>query len=129
EPEQITSGAAEEEGVTVAPDGRSLVTSVGLRESEVWIHDAAGERRISSEGSAYAPQFSQDRKKLFYFTDSGAPQEFPMGDVREVDLATGQSERLLPGFLVTSFDISADGKQIVFASRHETSGPRIWLAP
>src|SRR5437879_792069 len=52
-----------------------------------------------------------------------------MGDVREVDLATGQSERLLPGFLVTSFDISADGKQIVFASTHETSGPRIWLAP
>ena len=93
DPEQITSGATEEQGVTVAPDGRSLVTSVGLKESEVWIRDATGERRISSEGFAYGPQFSRDRKKLFYLTDSGASQGFPMGDLREADLATGQSER------------------------------------
>jgi hypothetical protein len=129
EPEQIASGATDEEGVTVAPDGRSLVTSVGLEESEVWIHEAAGERRISSEGFAYGPHFSPDRKKLFYLTDPGARQGFPMGELREVDLATGQSERLLSGFLVTSYDISADGKHIVFASTHETKGPRIWLAP
>jgi Tol biopolymer transport system component len=32
EPEQITFGAAEEEGVAVAPDGRSLIASVGVRE-------------------------------------------------------------------------------------------------
>ena len=128
DPEQITSGATEEQGVTVAPDGQSLVTSVGMKESEVWIRDATGERRISSEGFAYGPKFSQDRKKLFYLTDSGASQGFPMGDLRETDLAAGQSERLLPGFLVTSYDISADGKHIVFASTHETSGPRIWLA-
>jgi len=129
EPEQIASGATDEEGVTVAPDGRSLVTSVGLEESEVWIHEAAGERRISSEGFAYGPHFSPDRKKLFYLTDPGARQGFPMGELREVDLATGQSERLLSGFLITSYDISADGKHIVFASSHETKGPRIWLAP
>ncbi|PYT20140.1 MAG: hypothetical protein DMG58_34690 [Acidobacteria bacterium] len=129
EPEPITSGATEEEGVAVAPDGQSLVTSVGLQESEVWIRDAAGERRISSEGFAYRPQFSPDRKKLFYQTESGASRGFPMGELREADLATGQSERLLTGFLVTGYDISADGKQIVFASTHEGRGPRIWLAP
>src|SRR5438094_4675419 len=94
EPEPITSGATEEEGVAVAPDGQSLVTSVGLQESEVWIRDAAGERRISSEGFAYRPQFSPDRKKLFYQTESGASRGFPMGELREADLATGQSERL-----------------------------------
>ena len=129
EPEQITSGATEEEGVAVAPDGRSLVTSVGQEESEVWIRDAGGERRISSEGYAHQSQFSPDRKKLFYLTDSGARQGFAMGEIWEADLATGQSERLLPGFLATSYDISADGKQIVFASTHQTKGPRIWLAP
>jgi Tol biopolymer transport system component len=129
DPEQVTSGATQEEGVSVAPDGRSLVTSVGLEESEVWIRDATRERRISSEGFAYAPQFSPDRKKLFYLTDSGASQGFPMGELREANLSTGQSERLLQGFLITSYDISADGKHIVFASTHETSGPRIWLAP
>ena len=129
EPEPITSGATEEEGVSIAPDGQSLITSVGLEESEVWVRDAAGERRMSSEGFAYEPQFSPDRKKLFYLTDSGARQGFPMGELREADLATGQSEHVLQGFLVTSYGISADGKQIVFASTHQTRGPRIWLAP
>ena len=47
-PEQITFGPLEEEGVAVAPDGRSIVTSVGMRRSAVWIHDAAGERAIVS---------------------------------------------------------------------------------
>ena len=51
-PEQITFGPIEEEGIALAPDGRSLVTSVGTRRSAIWIHDAAGERAISSEGYA-----------------------------------------------------------------------------
>ena len=129
EPEQITSGATEEEGVAVAPDGQSLITSVGQEESEVWVRDAAGERRISSQGYAHEPRFSPDRKKLFYLTDTGAREGFHIGELWEADLATGQSERLLQGFLVTSYDLSADGKQIAFASTHQTKGPRIWLAP
>jgi hypothetical protein len=47
-PEQITFGPTEEEGVAVAPDGRSLITSVGVRRSEIWIHDAQGDRALSS---------------------------------------------------------------------------------
>ena len=129
EPEPVTSGATEEEGVAVAPDGQSLVTSVGLQESEVWVRDAAGERRISSEGYAYGPQFSRSHKKLFYLTDSGAPRGFRMGELRGADVATGQSERLLAGFFVTGYDLSPDGKQIVFASTHEGKGPRLWIAP
>jgi eukaryotic-like serine/threonine-protein kinase len=129
EPEQITSGATEEEGVALTPDGRWLITSVGLEESEVWFHDAAGDRRISSEGFAHQPQLSPDRKKLFYLSDPAVQQGFPKGELWEADLATGQLEHLLPGFLVTSYDISADGKQIVFASTHESRGPRIWVAP
>jgi hypothetical protein len=30
EPEQITSGPTEEEGLALAPDGRSLITSIGM---------------------------------------------------------------------------------------------------
>ena len=33
EPQPVTSGATEEEGITIAPDGSSLITSVGLAES------------------------------------------------------------------------------------------------
>ena len=52
-PEQVTSGPTEEEGLAVAPDGKSLITSVGLTQRSVWFHDASGERQISLEGYAY----------------------------------------------------------------------------
>ena len=65
-PEQITFGPFEEEGIAVAPDGRSLVTSIGMRRSAVWIHDAAGERAIVSEGYASAPRLSRDGTRVFY---------------------------------------------------------------
>ena len=44
EPQQFTSGLTEEEGIAIAPDGRSLVTAVALENSTLWIHDARGER-------------------------------------------------------------------------------------
>ena len=39
QPEQITFGPTEEEGLAVAADGRSLITSVGTTKSTVWLHD------------------------------------------------------------------------------------------
>ena len=45
EPEQITSGPTEEDGLAVAPDGRSLITSIGMRQSAVWIHDLSRRAR------------------------------------------------------------------------------------
>src|SRR5204863_70991 len=65
-PEQITSGPTEEEGVSVAPDGRSLVSSVGTRRSTIWIHAGTQERPISSEGYALSPQLSHDGARVFY---------------------------------------------------------------
>src|SRR4030095_15965012 len=41
-PEQMTFGPTEEVGVAIAPDGRSIVTSVGQRRREMWLHDAHG---------------------------------------------------------------------------------------
>ena len=55
QPEQITSGPTEEDGVAVAPDGRSLITSIGMRQSAVWIHDARGDRPLSSQGDVPYP--------------------------------------------------------------------------
>jgi eukaryotic-like serine/threonine-protein kinase len=49
-PEQLTFGPTEEEGIAVATDGRSLVTSAGIEQSSVWLHDTQGDRQISSEG-------------------------------------------------------------------------------
>ena len=41
---------AREDGLAVERDGRSVITSIGVHESAIWIHDADGERSLSSEG-------------------------------------------------------------------------------
>ena len=46
QPEQLTSGPTEEEGIAMAPDGRSFVTAVALQSSSVWIHDRAASVRF-----------------------------------------------------------------------------------
>ncbi len=58
-PEQVTSGATEEQGLSFDPDGRSFVTSVGASQSTLWVHDAKGDRQITSEGYAFLPSFSR----------------------------------------------------------------------
>ena len=126
-PEQITFGTTEEEGIAVAPDGRSLITAVGISQSAVWIHDAAGDRPISSEGLASRPQMSRDGARIFYLSmrDSAAQS----WDLRATDVATGRSDTVLPNQRVGTYDISRDGKNVVFTSRQAGGEPEIWLAP
>jgi dipeptidyl aminopeptidase/acylaminoacyl peptidase len=66
EAKQITSGPTEEEGMAFAPEGRSLITAVGLRQRSVYVHDSHGDRQISLEGYAYMPSMSTDGKKIYY---------------------------------------------------------------
>jgi hypothetical protein len=133
-PEQITFGPLEEEGVAVAPDGRSLVTSIGLRRSAVWIHDAAGERAIVSEGYASAPRLSRDGTRVFYLFVRdwwlAARGWLPAAaDLRSVDLATGKSDTLLSGQSVTGYAISRDEKEVAFTTTNADGQSQIWLAP
>ena len=46
------------------PDGRSFITSVALRQSVIWVHDASGERQISLEGYSYDPKLTPDGKQV-----------------------------------------------------------------
>ena len=128
-PEQVTSGPTEEEGVAIGPEGRSLVTSVGMEESAVWIHDADGERQISSEGFAEAPSLSPDGTKIYYLLGPRLTTAlFTSGELWAVELKGGHSEQLLPGFAVTGYDISPDGRRIVFAARGPHGDSRLWIA-
>jgi eukaryotic-like serine/threonine-protein kinase len=120
-PEQLTSGPAEEEGIAVLPDGKSLITSVGTQDAIVWLHDTKGDHQLSSEGNAFATTFSNDGKLLYYLKRSGGgPVE-----IWRTDLATGQSEQVLPGYAVEpgteskNYGISPDGKRIVFTQKDE----------
>ena len=133
-PEQITFGPLEEEGIAVAPDGRSLVTSIGMRRSAVWIHDAAGERAIVSEGYASAPRLSRDGTRVFYLFVrdwwlAAGGWLTAAADLRSVDLATGKSDTLLSGQSVTAYAISRDEKEVAFTTTNADGQSQIWLAP
>jgi eukaryotic-like serine/threonine-protein kinase len=133
-PEQITFGPLEEEGIAVAPDGRSLVTSIGMRRSAVWIHDAAGERAIVSEGYGSAPRLSRDGARVFYLFVrdwwlAAGGWLTAAADLRSVDLATGKSDTLLSGQSTTAYAISRDEKEVAFTTTSAHGQSQIWLAP
>jgi serine/threonine protein kinase len=126
-PEQVTSGITEEEGVHVAPDGRSFVTSIGAGQSSVWIHDSRGDRQITSEGYSFAPSISPDGKKVYYLIREGGTASFIAGGLWSVDLESGQRQRLLPDFQIRQFAISSDGQRVAFTSSGKDHAP-VWLA-
>ena len=139
EPAQITFGPTEEEGIAVAQDGRSLVTSAGIRQSSVWLHDAKGDRQISFEGFAALPGlgvggwaarsvFSPDRKKLFYLARKESSRAWKSGELWMADLESGRTESVLPGILITDFDLAPDGKRVAFTSLNEQANSRIWIS-
>jgi eukaryotic-like serine/threonine-protein kinase len=132
-PEQITSGPTEEEGITMAPDGRSFLTAVGVRQTSVWVHDGRGDRQISLEGRAFQPKFTPDGTKLLYRIRTGTSSE-----LRVTDLGSNHTEPLLPGFPIpaaeelatrSAYDITPDGRQLVFCSPDSAGKNRLWLAP
>jgi len=129
QPEQITSGPTEEQGIAMAPDGRSFVTAVALQNTSLWVHNASGDREISLEGNGASPKFTPDGQKLCYLIVKEAPNEFAFyrdpGELRVADLASGRSEPLVRGLQVLGYDISADGQQVVMW----TADRSFWLAP
>ena len=126
QPEQVTSGPTAEEGIAMAADGKSLITSVGTQTGTVWIHDGNGEQQISSEGDAGAALFSADGKKLYYMMDNGQTQGYELW-VR--DVASGATERALPGYTMHDYDVCADGKELAFARADENGHSKLWVAP
>lgn len=132
-PEQLTFGATEEDGVAVAPDGRSLITSVGVEHSVLWIHDQQGDRPISSEGYVVSRpgwstsvKFSPDGKRVFYLMRRQSTES--PSELWRTDLELGKTERILPEFSVIGYDIAPLGQQVVFSTKASEEGAEIWLA-
>jgi eukaryotic-like serine/threonine-protein kinase len=129
QPEQITFGSNEESGIAMAPDGRSLITSISTRQNAVWIHDSGGDRALSTQGYAEgtSPTFSRDGERLYYLLRRDS-LESPAELVR-ADLASGKSEVVLPGVSISSFDMSSDEKEVVFSTEPPGQPSQIWIAP
>ena len=127
-PQQVTSGATQEEGIAFAPDGRSFVTAIGTSQSTLWFHDSRGDRQITSEGFALFPSLSPDGKKLYYLLRAGGARSWISGELWVADLESGQRQRLLPDFLMQHYTISADGQRVVFVAADGAGRSPVWVA-
>jgi eukaryotic-like serine/threonine-protein kinase len=130
QPEQITFGSTEEGGIAVAPDGRSLITSIFMRQNVVWIHDSHGDRALSTEGYADGdapPVFSRDGEHLYYLLRRESPES--PAELSRADLASGRSEIVLPGVSISAYDISDDEKEVVFSTQRSGQLSETWIAP
>ncbi|MGA8311044.1 MAG: protein kinase [Terriglobales bacterium] len=130
-PQQVTFGTTEEEGIAMSPDGKSLLTSVGARDDTIWIHDAGGDRQLSSEGSAYWTTFSHDGSKLYYLMQSGHSGI----EIWRRELSSGKTERVVsdsavqPGSTMEFYSVSQDDKQVAFSVIDQKGFSRVWLSP
>jgi len=127
QPEQITFGPTTQEGVAMAPDGKSLITSVGSTDSTAWIHDASGAHAVSTEGNSRAPQYSADGRMLYFQRSSGDSENF---ELWQRDVKTGQEEKLLPGYdMEEVYSVSHDDKYVAFSEQDKTGRSALWIAP
>jgi eukaryotic-like serine/threonine-protein kinase len=133
-PQQITSGAAEEEGIAIAPDGRSLVTSVGTAETSVWVHDRGGDHQVTSQGAAYflSPDdtssravFSPDGQRVYYLGERSRGKSL---DLWTTELGSGRSDVLVNGLSASGFDLSPDGRSVAYSVRAKDGTESIWVA-
>ena len=124
-PEQVTSGPTSQEGIEMAADGKSFITSVGSRDSTVWLHDKDGDHQISSEGNAVAPSFSSDGNRLYYLMANG---QTPGYELWVKDLMGEKLEKVLPGYSMEGYAVSRDGKEVAFAISDPSGHSSLWVA-
>jgi DNA-binding winged helix-turn-helix (wHTH) protein/Tol biopolymer transport system component len=132
-PEQLTFGPTDELGLSVDPDGRSIITSYGGYESTLWIHEADGDHPLSSqgqvmgyEGSISVPTFSTDTQYVYYLLrreSEGFGQELWRLNVR-----TGNTETVIPGVSIREYNVSQDDKYVVYTTAALGEKSQMWLA-
>ena len=126
EPQQVTFGPTEQYGIAIASDGKSFITSVGSKDSTVWIHDKNGDHQISFEGNAGVPSFSADGNRLYFLM---ANSQKNVTELWVKDLASGNLERVLPGYSMEGYSVSHDGKQVAFTMTDQAGHSSLWVAP
>jgi serine/threonine protein kinase len=138
-PEQLTFGPTSQEGIALAPDGKSLITSVGTQDHTVWLHDKGGEHQVSSEGDASRPAFSSEGRSLYFLMANGQTRgaELWVKDLSSGDLSSGKMDRVVPGYPMQSnsverrgnYSISHDGKEVAFVMTDQSGRSNLWIAP
>jgi DNA-binding winged helix-turn-helix (wHTH) protein/Tol biopolymer transport system component len=127
-PEQITFGPTEQEGTAITADGKYLITSMGLQQSSIWLHDGGGERRLTDEGYVTQPAMSPVDARMFYLVRTQASRAQTSGELWSLDVNSGIRQRVLPGVTIANYSLSHDGRSIVFSSSGNEGGDGIWIA-
>jgi eukaryotic-like serine/threonine-protein kinase len=135
-PEQFTFGPTSQEGIAMAPDGKSLVTSVGSEDRSVWLHDKDGDHPISSEGNTALPRFSSDGHSLYFLRAIGQTGNDELW-IKDID--SGKEERILTEYplqeysagrdVKQAYSVSRDGKEVVFSMKDQSGHTNLWIAP
>jgi Tol biopolymer transport system component len=136
QPEQFTFGPTSQEGIAMAPDGKSLITSVGSEDRSVWLHDKDGDHPISSEGNTSLPRFSSDGHSLYFLKAVG---QTGSDELWIKDLNSGKQERILTGYpmqeysagrdVKQAYSVSRDGKEVAFSMKDQSGHTNLWIAP
>ena len=114
DPEQLTFGPTSQEGIAMAPEGKSFITSVGSQDLTVWLHDKDGDHQISSEGNTSLPAFSSDGRNLYFLK---ANSQTRADELWIKELNSGKEEKVLPDYAILGYPVSRDGKEVAFAMK------------
>ncbi len=126
EPEQLTFGPTSQQGIAMAPDGKSLITSVGSQDQTVWLHDKDGEHQISTEGNTKWPWFSPDGRSLYFVMVNGQTHGT---ELLIKNLDSGKVEKVLSNYPIEDYSVSRDGKQVAFSMSDQSGRSNLWIAP
>ena len=124
-PHQITFGPTSQQGIAMAPDGKSILTSVGSGHESVWIHDKDGDHQISSEGDTGSPQLSADGRSLYFLKskDQVGNQELWVRDLK-----LGTARRVVPDVSMLTYDVSPDQKYVAYTAADTDNSQSLWIA-
>jgi serine/threonine protein kinase len=126
EPEQLTFGPTSQKGIAIAPDGKSLITSVGTQDHTAWLHDKDEEHQVSSEGNTSAPKFSADGRNLYFLMANGQTRGM---ELWIKDLSSGRVDKVLPGYAMEKYSVSNDGRKVAFSMSDRSGRSNLWMAP
>ena len=123
QPEQFTFGPTSQEGIAMAPDGKSLITAVGSQDQTVWLHDKDGDRQISSDGNTSSPAFSADGRNLYFLRTNGQTHD---EELWIKDLNSGKEDKILSDHPIQKYSVSRDGKEVAFVTKDQSGRSAVW---
>jgi hypothetical protein len=128
-PEQITSGQTEEEGIAMAPDGKSFVTATGIQRTTLWFRKNGQEQQVTFEGNAsftdFGP-FSHDGKYFYFLMSPTANVGMAGGHLWRADVDSGRTEGVLGDFDVNQYALVSNDREVGF-TRGDAPG-ELWVA-